>query len=139
MRERNARRRGEGEGRGGRSYLLLALGSGAVIALPAVWVLLTHGLPIIADDTPVHLMRLYLLDQHVRAGDLLPRWLPELYTGYGYPLFTFYAPAMYYVAEWLHLAGASLVDGYRLAYALAVIALARSARRGWGQMYDRRR
>lgn len=113
----------KGEGRGGRSYLLLALAA-TVIALPAVWVLLTRGLPIIADDTPVHLMRLYLLDQHVRAGDLLPRWLPELYTGYGYPLFTFYAPAMYYVTEWLHLAGASLADGYRLAYALAVIASA---------------
>ncbi|HAJ38288.1 MAG TPA: hypothetical protein DCL15_21665 [Chloroflexi bacterium] len=102
-----------------RIYVLLALA--AVIALPAVWVLLTHGLPIIADDTPVHLMRLYLFDQHVRAGDLLPRWLPELYTGYGYPLFTFYAPAMYYVAEWLHLTGASLVDSYRLTFALAVI------------------
>ncbi len=104
-----------------RVYVLLAAAA-AVIALPAVWVLLTRGAPIIADDTPVHLMRLYLLDQYVRAGDLLPRWLPELYTGYGYPLFTFYAPAMYYVAEWLHLAGTSLVDGYRLAYALAVIA-----------------
>lgn len=104
-----------------RTYALLALAA-AVIALPAVWVLLTHGLPISADDTPVHLMRLYLLDQHGRSGELLPRWLPELYTGYGYPLFTFYAPAMYYIAEWLHLAGATLIDGYRLAYALAVIA-----------------
>lgn len=108
------------ERRVGRRRLLLVLNS-TVIALPAVWVLLTRGLPIIADDTPVHLMRLYLLDQHVRAGDLLPRWLPELYTGYGYPLFTFYAPAMYYIAEWLHLVGASLVDGYRFAHALAVL------------------
>ncbi|HQY91557.1 hypothetical protein [Caldilinea sp.] len=94
----------------------------ALIALPAVWVLLTRGLPVIADDTPVHLMRLFLLDHHVRAGEVLPRWLPELYTGYGYPLFTFYAPAMYYAAEWLHLAGVSLVDGYRFTYALAVMA-----------------
>ncbi|MBE2239732.1 MAG: hypothetical protein IAE81_18240 [Caldilineaceae bacterium] len=104
-----------------RTRLLLALAA-ALIALPAVWVLLTRGLPVIADDAPVHLMRLFLFDRHVRAGDVLPRWLPELYTGYGYPLFTFYAPAMYYVAEWLHLARVSLVDGYRFTYALAVIA-----------------
>lgn len=118
-----------------RPYYLLVLAA-AVIALPSVWVLLTHGLPIIADDTPVHLMRLYLLDQHVRAGDLLPRWLPELYTGYGYPLFTFYASAMYYVAAWLHLAGASLVDGYRLAYALAVIAGAVGAAFLGAELYE---
>lgn len=119
----------------GRACLSLALGA-AVIALPAMWVLLTHGLPIIADDTPVHLMRLYLLDQHVRAGDLLPRWLPELYTGYGYPLFTFYAPTMYYLAEWLHLAGATLVDGYRLAYAFAVMAGAVGAAFLGAELYE---
>ena len=92
-----------------------------LVALPAVWLLITRGLPTIADDTPVHLMRLFVFDQHVRQGEWLPRWIPDLYTGYGYPLFHFYAPAMYYVAETLHLSGLGQATAYGWSYVLAVV------------------
>ena len=99
---------------------MLALAA-TLIALPAVWLLIVRGLPAIADDTPVHLMRLFVFDLHVRQGDWLPRWIPELYTGYGYPLFNFYAPAMYYVAETLHLGGLGQAAAYGWSYVLAVL------------------
>ncbi len=92
-----------------------------LVALPAVWLLITRGLPTIADDTPVHLMRLFVFDQQVRQGDWLPRWIADLYTGYGYPLFNFYAPAMYYVAETLHLGGLGQAAAYGWSYVLAVL------------------
>ncbi len=103
-----------------RSRVTLALAA-ATIALPAVWLLITRGVAAIADDTPVHLMRLFVFDQHVRQGEWLPRWIPELYTGYGYPLFNFYAPAMYYVAETLHLGGLGQAAAYGWSYVLAVL------------------
>ena len=92
-----------------------------LVALPAVWLLITRGLPAIADDTPVHLMRLFVFDQQVRQGDWLPRWIADLYTGYGYPLFNFYAPAMYYLAETLHLGGLGQAAAYSWSYVLAVL------------------
>ncbi len=103
-----------------RSRWMLALAA-TLIALPAVWLLIVRGLPAIADDTPVHLMRLFVFDQQVRQGEWLPRWIPDLYIGYGYPLFNFYAPAMYYVAETLHLGGLGQAAAYGWSYVLAVI------------------
>ena len=45
------------------------------------------------------LARLVEFDAAVRAGDLFPTWSPDLYTGYGSPIFQFYAPLTYYFAE----------------------------------------
>ncbi|MCB0044628.1 MAG: hypothetical protein KDD92_04300 [Caldilineaceae bacterium] len=77
-----------------------------LLALPALRPLWRVGLPATADGT-LHLLRLTLLDEHVRAGALFPRWMPDLVLGYGYPLFNFYGPVAYYVAEALHLLGLS--------------------------------
>lgn len=45
--------------------------------------------------------RYALLGDHFRraffAGHLYPRWLPELYGGYGYPTFCYYPPAFFFV------------------------------------------
>ena len=51
----------------------------------------------IHDDQ--HIARLYLLDQAIRQGDLYPRWVGGLGFNFGYPLFNFYPPLIYYVAE----------------------------------------
>ena len=79
----------------------------ALLALPALWPLLSEGFPKTHDGS-VHLIRLFLLDEQVRSGNFFPRWLPSLMTGYGYPTFNFYAPFIYGVAELLHLAGVAL-------------------------------
>ena len=48
-------------------------------------------------DGEYHLLRLFLLDHSLRAGLWYPRWLPDLFMGFGYPLFNFYAPLTYYL------------------------------------------
>src|SRR5687768_2543607 len=76
------------------------------LALPALWPFYSEGLPR-SFDGGLHLLRLALLDRSMAAGMLLPRWSPELLLGFGYPLFNFYAPGAYYVAELFQLGGLS--------------------------------
>ena len=48
-------------------------------------------------DGSSHLRKAWLLAQQIKDGNWYPRWIPDLYGGYGYPTFTFYAPATYYL------------------------------------------
>lgn len=91
-----------------------------LLAPPALWPLFASGLPR-ASDTALHLARLELLHEHILAGTLWPRWLPELTLGYGYLFFTYYAPATYYVAELFHLLGFSTVRALQLLSALLIV------------------
>lgn len=52
--------------------------------------------------------RLLAFDAALRAEDLYPRWTPYWYFGHGSPIFHFYAPLPYYVAEIPLLLGASI-------------------------------
>ena len=99
-----------------------------LLALPALWPLITQGFPK-THDASLHLIRLHLLDEQVRSGNFFPRWLPDLMTGYGYPLFNFYAPIIYYTAEALHLAGLGQ------AYAVAAVMGALVILAGWGMYF----
>jgi hypothetical protein len=91
-----------------------------LLALPLLWAFLTRGLPQSADGA-LHLLRLVVLDSHVAAGVLYPRWAPELFLGFGYPVFSFYGPVSYYLAEGLHLLG--LGHGFALVGAFVVFIL----------------
>lgn len=66
----------------------------------------------IHDDQ--HIARLYLLDQAIRQGSLYPRWVGGLGFNFGYPLFNFYPPLIYYVAEFFHLIGFNLLWSLKL-------------------------
>ena len=89
-----------------------------ILALPALIPLFVYGLPDTGDGT-LHLERLMLLDHHLRLGTLFPRWIPELFLGYGYPVFNYYGPTTYYLAELLYLAGAgSFVNAVIALYAI---------------------
>jgi len=66
----------------------------------------------IHDDQ--HIARLYLLDQAIRQGNLYPRWVGSLGFNFGYPLFNFYPPLIYYVAEFFHLLGFDLLWSLKL-------------------------
>lgn len=61
-----------------------------------------------------HIARLYLLDQAIKQGDLYPRWVGVLGFNFGYPLFNFYPPLIYYVAEFFHLIGLNLLWSLKL-------------------------
>ncbi len=60
-----------------------------------------------------HIARLFLLDQGIKQGYLYPRWVDMLGFNYGYPLFNFYPPLIYYIAEFFHLAGFSLITSVK--------------------------
>jgi len=63
-----------------------------------------------------HIVRLYLLDQGIRQGYLYPRWVDKLTFGFGDPLFNFYPPLVYYLAEIFHLIGFSLIWSIKLVF-----------------------
>ncbi len=91
-----------------------------VLALVAIQPLLGHALPQSADGL-LHLYRLAQLDRALRHGILFPRWAPDMGLGYGFPLFNYYPPLSYYIAEAFHLIGLSTQGALQAAFALAII------------------
>ena len=69
-----------------------------ILCLVAVWPWLARpGLPA-GTDAEIHVPRVAEFARILADGVLYPRWAPDFYLGYGYPLFNFYAPLVYYLA-----------------------------------------
>jgi len=83
-----------------------------IITLPAFISLLKPGYFSMHDDQ--HIVRLFLLEKGVKQGYFFPRWVDGLGFGYGYPLFNFYPPLIYYVALFFRLIGISLIWSIKL-------------------------
>ena len=90
------------------------------LAIPALSPFWDDGFPQSADGL-LHLLRLVLLDRYLREGLLFPRWLPGLVFGRGYPVFDYYGPATYYLAEAFHLAGLGFMPALMAAFSALVI------------------
>jgi hypothetical protein len=69
-----------------------------VICLLAVWPLLSRVSLPEGTDAELHIFRLHELSLLIRGGEFYPRWAPNFYHGYGYPIFNYYAPLTYYLA-----------------------------------------
>ena len=99
--------------------------------------LLSPGYFFNAHDAHHSVFWLVEFDQAIRDGAWWPRWAPDHAMGYGYPLWTFYSPLSYYIAEVFHLLGAGFTAAIKATYALAFVvsgvALYALARRWWGQ------
>ncbi len=89
------------------------------LALPATFPLWQTDF-IFTADSPLHLWRVYELDRALRQGVIYPRWAPDLYFGYGYPLFNFYPPLSYYLAETLHVFGFDIAAAIKIVFALSI-------------------
>ena len=85
-----------------------------IITVPAFIRILNNQYFSMHDDQ--HIVRLYLLDQGLRQGYLYPRWVDGLGFGFGYPLYNFYPPLVYYLAESFHLLGFSLIWSIKLVF-----------------------
>ena len=72
-----------------------------------------------ADDGEYHLLRVYVFEHAFKGGQWLPRWVPDLFVGYGYPIFNYYAPGTYYAALVLRALG---LDVYTTVQALGALA-----------------
>ena len=68
------------------------------------------------------LARMVEFDAAMRAGDYFPVWSPDFYFGHGSPLFQFYAPLCYYLAEIPALAGLSFSNALKVAQCFALFA-----------------
>ena len=67
------------------------------IALIAIWPFISRASLPEGTDAELHIFRLAELSYLLRGGELYPRWAPNFYHGYGYPIFNYYAPLTYYL------------------------------------------
>ncbi len=68
-----------------------------VICFLAIWPFISRSSLPQSTDAELHIFRLAELSRLIRAGELFPRWAPNFYYGYGYPIFNYYAPLTYYL------------------------------------------
>ena len=73
-------------------------------------------------DALIHLVRIFAVDAALGRGQGYPRWLGDLYLGYGYPLLNYYAPGLYYLGAALHRLGLSVYASLQWAGVLAAAA-----------------
>jgi hypothetical protein len=99
--------------------LLLALALALVAAAPF---LTRPGLPR-QTDAELHVYRAAELGHVMRAGVFYPRWAPDFYFGYGYPIFNYYAPLTYYLANLFDLLpGIDIVGGVKAVFVFGFVA-----------------
>lgn len=103
----------------GKKAFLIELLLLVIITVPAYFSLLNGSYFSMHDDQ--HIARLYLLDQGIRQGNIYPRWVGGLGFGYGYPLYNFYPPFIYYIAEAFHLIGLSYIWSIKLVFMLGFL------------------
>jgi hypothetical protein len=94
----------------------------ALLTVPAFLSILNTGYFSMHDDQ--HIVRLHLFDQALREGNLYPRWVDGLGFGYGYPLFNFYPPLIYIIAEIFHLVGFSLIWSIKMVVIVGFVSAA---------------
>lgn len=87
-----------------------------LLVLPSIWPLFRPDFFKMHDYT--HVARLHQMDKALKDGHIPPRWAKDLGWGYGMPLFNFYAPLPYYVAEIFHLLGFSFLNSIKICFAL---------------------
>lgn len=85
----------------------------------AVRSLLVPGFFTMHDDEQI--ARLSELHVSLLSGQFPPRWTPRLGFGYGYPLFDFYPPLVYYVGELFYVLGFSLINATKIVMALGFL------------------
>jgi len=90
----------------------------SLVALWIIWPLLQPGY-IPTHDGEFSMIRIWQFSKMIATGHLIPRWAPDLNSGYGVPLFIFYYPLPYYVGSFFHVAGLSLVDSFKATLALS--------------------
>jgi hypothetical protein len=76
------------------------------------------------DDLPDatnHLVRIFVVSAALNQ-EWYPRWLSDLYLGYGYPLLNFYAPGLYYLGAGLHKLGLSIFQSLQVAGLIGITA-----------------
>ena len=108
------------------------------ISLIAIWPFIGRASLPQETDAELHIFRLQELSYLVRGGELYPRWAPNFYHGYGYPIFNYYAPLTYYLGLVVELMpGLGPVEGVKAVFVLGLLAAALGVygfvRDNWGR------
>jgi len=98
--------------------LLLTL---VLVVLAASPFLLRPGLPR-DTDAELHVLRAAEVLSCWQSGVLYPRWAPDFYYGYGYPIFNYYAPLTYHLSALFSLLpGLGIVAGVKAVFCLGLL------------------
>jgi uncharacterized membrane protein len=107
----------------------------ALTALAAGPFLSRPGLPR-DTDAELHVFRAAQLGEALRGGAGYVRWAPDLWLGYGYPIFNYYSPLTYYLANLITLAGLDIVTAVKAVFILGLLGAAAGmyvfVRGNWG-------
>ena len=83
-----------------------------LLTIPSFTTLLQPGYFGHHDD--LQIFRIYQMDKCFRDGQIPCRWVPDMGYGFGYPLFNFYPVMPYYLGEFIHLFGFSLIVSVKI-------------------------
>lgn len=100
--------------------LLLVGALGLVVSLPLLWPLMRPEFFHMHDFT--HVARLAEFNRALEDGHLPVRWSQNFGYGYGMPLFSFYAPLFYMIAEVFLVAGVGSIMAIKLAIGILFVA-----------------
>lgn len=89
-----------------------------LFSLPAIWALFVPGFFGVSDD--MHIAWLHQMDAALKTGQWLPRYVPDLSYGFGYPLFNFVFPLPFYLGEIFHILGFSFVGSIKAVFLISV-------------------
>jgi len=108
--------------------LLIGLALVIVLALLAAHPFLTRpGLPR-ETDAELHVFRAAELGYALQGGAGYVRWAPDFWYGYGYPIFNYYSPLTYYLANAFALVpGIDIVGGTKAVFVLGILLAALGA------------
>ncbi|MEO8609060.1 MAG: 6-pyruvoyl-tetrahydropterin synthase-related protein [Chloroflexota bacterium] len=72
-------------------------------------------------DGILHTHRIFAMSTLLAHGNLWPRWVPWFHLGYGYPIFNYYPPGVFYLGGLLGLLGLSIPLAFNIVAAMAWI------------------
>lgn len=109
-----------------------------VLALIALWPFLINASLPEGTDAELHIFRLAELSYLLRGGEIYPRWAPNFFHGFGYPIFNYYAPFTYYLGSLVEfLPRVDVVDAVKTLFVggifLAAIGMYGFVRDNWGR------
>lgn len=81
---------------------LLSLGL-VFLTILSSWAFITNESLPADNDAELHIYRIAEMGYSLDAGVVYPRWAPDFYHGYGYPIFNYYAPLTYHLGYWISL------------------------------------
>jgi hypothetical protein len=96
------------------TYLILL-----VFIIPSFSSLFRPGFYSMQDD--LQAFRIYEMDKCIADFQIPCRWIPDAGYQYGYPLFNFYAPGVYYLGETIHLLGFQFIDSVKILFILGFV------------------